>query len=148
MKKASTILSHLVNQPQFRSLKPQRCYRKFLSLLTPKWQKAIAFVYVKNDTLHVVLSHPGFKMELNYNKDLLKSVLTQLASIDPDCQMLKASKVNIFTDKYRRLQQEKRAPDTIPYYHEFAKSEFEIETDDPELRAKFEAIKESIRCNR
>ena len=87
-------------------------------------------------------------MELNYNKDLLKSVLTQLASIDPDCQMLSASKVNIFSDKYRALAQSQKKPDTTPYYHEFAKSEFDIETDDPELRAKFEAIKESIRCNR
>ncbi len=148
MKNASVILSHLVNQPQFKYLKQQVCYRKFISLLGAKWQRAIAFVYIKNDTLFVAVTHPGFKMELNYNRDLLKSVLTQLAAHESECRMLKAEKVVIFHSKYRTLIKETPKEDTVPYYHEMAKSDFEIVSKDEDLRAVFEQTKETIRCNR
>ena len=142
------ILSHLVNQPQFKYLKQQVCYRKFISLLSAKWQKAIAFVFIKHDTLFVAVTHPGFKMELNYNRDLLKSVLTQLAAHESTCRTLKADKVVIFHSKYRSLTPTSSEEDTIPRYHEMAQNDFEIATEDEELRSVFEQTKETIRCNR
>jgi hypothetical protein len=147
MKNASMIISHLTDQPQFRYLKQQACYRKFISLLGEKWQKAIAFVYIRNETLFVVLTHPGFKMELHYNRDLLKSVLTQLASIDSECTMLQAKKVAVFHSKFHPLAHSHSNEETIPYYQELASSTFTIETQDPELRKAFEKIQESIQCN-
>jgi len=147
MKNASVILSHLVNQPQFRMLKRQECYKKFVSLLGVHMQNAIAFVYVKNQTLFVAVKHPGFKMELHYNRDLLKSVLTQLASFDEKCRMLQAEKVVIFHTKYHPVHT-KEEEETIPYYEELAQSSFNIETDDEALRSQFEKIKETIKCNR
>jgi len=148
MKNASIILSHLVNQPQFKVLKQQECYRKFISFLGTKWQKAIAFVYIRNNTLFVAVTHPGFKMELHYNRDLLKSVLTQLASHDSECAMLHADEVVIFHSKYRSIVKEEKEEETIPYYNELANDTFEIMCEDEELKARFEKIKESIRCNR
>ena len=148
MKNASVILSHLVNQPQFKVLKRQECYRKFISLLGSKWQKAIAFVYIRNQTLFVAVTHPGFKMELHYNRDLLKSVLTQLASHTSECAMLHAEEVVVFHSKYRSIVKEKQEEETIPYYNELASDNFEIITDDSDLKTRFEQIKESIRCNR
>ena len=147
MKNASVILSHLVNQPQFRILKRQECYRKFIALLGGHMQNAIAFVYVKNRTLFVAVKHPGFKMELHYNRDLLKSVLTQLASHDTKCHTLQADKVVIFHTKYHPVHT-KNEEDTIPYYEELAQSNFHIETDDEALKSQFEKIKETIKCNR
>jgi hypothetical protein len=147
MKNASVILSHLVSQPQFKVLKQQECYRKFISLLGSKWQKAIAFVYIRNHTLFVAVTHPGFKMELHYNRDLLKSVLTQLASHTPECAMLQAEEVVVFHSKYRSIVKEEREEETVPYYNELASDSFEILSDDRELKARFEKIKESIRCN-
>ncbi len=113
-----------------------------------KWQKAIAFVYIKNETLFVAVTHPGFKMELHYNRDLLKSVLTKLASLDKTCTMLQAQKVIIFYSKYRSVFKEDRTQETVPYYEELASSDFTIDTQDPELQKSFEKIKETIRCNR
>jgi hypothetical protein len=147
MKNASVILSHLVSQPQFKVLKQQECYRKFISLLGSKWQKAIAFVYIRNHTLFVAVTHPGFKMELHYNRDLLKSVLTQLASHTRECAMLQAEEVVVFHSKYRSIVKEEREEETVPYYNELASDSFEILSDDRELKARFEKIKESIRCN-
>ena len=148
MKKAHIILSHLSNQPQFRFLKQQACYQKYIQLLGSKYQKAIAFVYIKNETLFVAVTHPGFKMELNYNRDLLKSVLTQLTSHDNECEMMKADKVVVFHSKYHPVA--KVADDdvtTVPYYDERASSDFEIETEDEELKEKFEEMKKVIECN-
>ncbi len=145
MKKASIILSHLTNQPQFKVLKQESCYKKYISLLGTKWQKAIAFIYIKNDTLFVAVTHPGFKMELNYNRDLLKSVLTQLSSLDSACEMMKADKVVVFHSKYRSIVKEVPEESTVPYYNELASSEFVIENQDEEIKEKFEQIKEQIK---
>jgi len=148
MKKAHTILSHISNQPQFRFLKQQGCYKKFISLLGVKYQKAIAFVYIKNSTLFVAVTHPGFKMELNYNRDLLKSVLTQLSSHDPECTMLQADKVIVFHSKYHTIIEEKPESSTVPYYNELASDNFDINSEDDELVAKFKQIQETIACNK
>jgi hypothetical protein len=144
MKKANSILSHILHLPQFKTLKSHYCYQKFVSLLTPRFQKAIAFVYVRQETLFVALSHPGFKMELNYNKDLLKNLLTMLAKQDEKCKSIKVSKVVLFNSKHNSIIKKKNIEDTVPYYEEMALGEFTIESEDRELREAFEKIRESI----
>ena len=148
MKKAHTILSHIRNLPEFKLLKSHYCYQKFISLLNPRFKKAIAFVYLRDDTLFVALSHPGFKMELNYNKDLLKSLLSMLAKTDEKCQSMKASKVVLFNSKHLSIIKEEKIESTIPYYKEMALGEFSIESDDEELQNAFKKIKESIEKQR
>jgi hypothetical protein len=145
MKKASEILSHISNQPQFRYLKKHECFRKYLHLLPNKWKQAIAFVYIKNKILFIAVKHPVFKTELNYNKDLLTSLLSQLKTYVDGCKELDALQVEIFVT-YK--QEEKEKEDTVPYYHEMATGEFEIDTNQEELRAKFQEIKTSIEKNR
>jgi len=144
MKKAHTILSHIRNLPEFKLLKSHYCYQKFISLLTPRFKKAIAFVYIREDTLFVALSHPGFKMELNYNKDLLKSLLTMLAKSDEKCKSMKASRVVLFNSKHLSILKEEKIESTVPYYKEMALGEFRIESDDEELQHAFENIRKSI----
>jgi hypothetical protein len=144
MKKASMILSHLANQPQFKYLKQEDCYKKYISLLSAKWQKAIAFIYIKNDTLFIAVTHPGFKMELNYNRDLLKSILTQMASLDTECKIMKADKVVIFHSKYRSMVKEEKEVTTVPYYSELSSAEFDLQGLDDEIQKKFEKIQETI----
>ncbi|MCW8821279.1 MAG: DUF721 domain-containing protein [Sulfurovum sp.] len=146
MKKASMILSHLSSQPQFKSLKRQECYQKYINLLSNKWQKAVAFVYIKDETLFIAVTHPGFKMELNYNRDLLKTLLTQLNRYDETCKMMQAEKVVIFHSKYYAMPQEKVSYVSVPHYHERSKGDFETPSDE-ELKEKFERIKALITCN-
>ena len=105
-----------------------------------KFQKAIAFVYVRQRTLYIATKHPGFKMELNYNRDLLKELLTQFTALEQSCKMMEADKVGIFDSKFHTPPPRKTQNDTIPRYYEQATSNFTIETDDMELREKFEAI--------
>jgi hypothetical protein len=148
MKNSSMILSHLTNQPQFRFLKQQGCYKKYISLLGAKYQKAIAFVYIKDETLFVAVTHPGFKMELNYNRDLLKSVLTELGKHDKACEMMQAKKVVVFHSKYHKIEEKMVDESTVPYYNELASTDFDIESEDEDIIEKFEAIKEQIKCNK
>ncbi len=144
MKQVHTILSHIQNLPQFKLLKSHYCYQKFISLLSPKFKRAIAFVYVRDETLYVALSHPGFKMELNYNKDLLKSLLSLLAQEDKKCQSMTASKVVLFNSKNHKFVQEDFIYKSVPHYKEMALGTFTIESEDKELLQAFEHIRQSI----
>jgi len=146
MKKASVILSHLSNQPQFKYLKQEGCYKKYISLLGAKWQKAVAFIYIKNDTLFIAVTHPGFKMELNYNRDLLKSLLTQMAALDPACEMMKAEKVVVFHSRYRSIVKEEAKESTVPYYTELSSADFDITKLNEALKAKFEETQRLIKA--
>ena len=147
MKKASSILSHLSSQPQFKSLKRQECYQKYINLLSKKWQKAVAFVYIKDETLFIAVTHPGFKMELNYNRDLLKSLLIQLNTYDEKCKMMFASKVVVFHSKYHAMPKEKASTISVPHYHERAEGSFEVPSDE-KLKESFERIKTLITCKK
>ncbi|HIQ47438.1 MAG TPA: DUF721 domain-containing protein [Sulfurovum sp.] len=145
MKKASMILSHLSSQPQFKSLKRQECYQKYINLLSQKWQKAVAFVYIKDDTLFIAVTHPGFKMELNYNRDLLKSLLTQLNTHDDACHSMTAKKVVVFHSKYHAMPEEKAIPSTVPHYYEQSTGNFKM-PENKTLKESFARIKALILC--
>ena len=147
MKNLSIILSHLSSQPQFKFLKQQSCYSKFIQLLGVKYQKAIAFIYIKNNTLFIAVTHPGFKMELNYNKDLLKSLLTQLTTNNNECKTMQAEKIIIFHSKYYPVEKSKANTSTIPHYTELSSSNFDINSNDADIIKRFELIKEQIKCN-
>jgi len=140
------ILSHLTNQPQFRYLKQESCYKKYISLLGEKWEKAVAFIYIKNNTLFVAVTHPGFKMELNYNRDLLKSILTQMASLDPECKIMKADKVVVFHSKYRSIIKETPEVSTVPYYNELSTAQFTLDGLDTEIQKKFQETQSIIKA--
>ncbi len=139
------ILSHLSSKPQFKSLKRQECYQKYINLLSQKWQKALAFVYIKDETLFIAVTHPGFKMELHYNRDLLKSLLTQLNTYDLACKEMTAKKVVVFHSKYHAMPEEKASLSTVPHYHERSSGTFDMPTD-KDLKESFERIKALILC--
>ena len=145
MKKAHSILSHLSSLPQFKVLKRQECYQKYINLLSPKWQKAIAFVYIKEETLFIAVTHPGFKMELNYNRDLLKSLLMQLNTHDERCKMMIAEKVVIFHSKYHAMPEKKASYVSVPHYLEQAGGSFKAPEDEA-LAESFERIRALIQC--
>ena len=108
MKSVHSVLSHLTHQPQFKSLQKHKCYRKFLSLLSPRYQQAIAFVYLRSETLYIALSHPGYRLELHYNRDSLKSVLSMVGEHYPECVFLQAKEIVIFVSKYRQPETAER----------------------------------------
>jgi len=148
MKPSSSILATIFHRPEFKKLNRGYCYTKFISLLQPKFQKAIAFVYIKNATLFIALSHPGFKMELSYHTQMFQTVFQMLISNDNRCHDLAVEKVVIFnSNKISIVPNDTTQMQTVPYYSELAKGEFKIETQDAQLLERFQAIKESIAKN-
>ncbi|RXK14061.1 hypothetical protein CP965_01015 [Halarcobacter mediterraneus] len=75
MKKINEILSHLKNNPEFRKINTQKTIQNFIDLLPVNLKKGIKFAYIKADTLYFVLTHPVYKMEFEYNKSLINTLL-------------------------------------------------------------------------
>ncbi len=146
MKTAKNIFSELTRQSQFVPLVRYQCYGKFLALLPPRFQKAIAFVTIKNDILLVALSHPGYKMELDYNRDLLKSILIGLSKHDKECIFPEIKKVEFFISKHYAPKATNDL-DTVPHYGEKAQGSFEFDYHDEELKIIFSRIVKDIKCN-
>jgi len=144
MKQANTIISHIKSLPQFKLLKKQYCYQKFIASLSPRVQKAIAFVYVRDNTLFMALSHPGFKAELYYKKDSFKDVLNMLSYIDKQCMALKVSKVVLFNSKYLSIIKKEEKVNMVTYYKEASLGVFKIKSEDKDLVEAFEKIRSSI----
>ena len=86
-------------------------------------------------------------MELNYNRDLLKSVLTMLKEHDENCREMGAENIIIFNSKYAAKPLEATTTED-PKYNELARAEFMIQTDDKDLKEKFDSIKMHILKNR
>lgn len=144
MKSSKQILSLLTRQPQFGSLVQHTCYQKFMALLPPRFQQAIAFIYIKNRTLFIALSHPGYKMELNYNKELFKALLATVRQYAPECQEQLADTVVFFNSRHH-THEEPVHQDTIPYYSELSGGNFEATLDDEALKEKFLQTKALIK---
>ena len=148
MKNAGTIIESIIGKRQYRPLSAHGCYGKFMHSLSPSLKRAISFIFVKDNTLFLALSHPGYKMELNYNKDVIKSLLRVFIQLNPLCEFMRVSKVVVFESKYSIAEIEEKSEDTVPRYRELAKGSFDIDTDNEEIREYFEKIREDIIKNR
>ena len=147
MKTAQSLLASLSSLHTFRPLSRHRCYRAYLAMLPPRFREAIAFVTVKNRRLMVALSHPGLKMELNYNQELLKSLLSTLLAHREECRFMEADEIVIFLSRYHQPRKDSEHS-TDPRYTELAEGTFPIDTRHEELRESLERIRAAIRHNR
>ncbi len=86
-------------------------------------------------------------MELNYNRDLLKSVLTILRENDDTCHQMSADNIVVFNSKYH-VPKSEVVIQTDPKYQELSQADFLIQTEDQEIIEKFERIKACIITNR
>jgi len=86
-------------------------------------------------------------MELNYNRDLLKSILNMIGDNDKECRELRAENVVVFNSKYhtKRFEIDNK---TDPKYMEISTADFTIESCDQDIIDRFEAIKKHILHNR
>ena len=116
--------------------------------LPPRFQKAIAFFYIRNNTLFGGLSHPGYKMELNYNKDLVKSLLKEIIKIDNECASVfnDVKNVEFFVSKFH-TPTPFVASNSVPRYTELSSGNINLNIKDNEILEIFKKIKEDIEKN-
>ena len=147
MKKSSNIITHLKNQPLYSKLKTVKCFEKIKSLLPPRLSNAILFIYIKNDILFFVLNHPGYKMEFNYNLNLIKGVLKELKKRESVCKDLVFKDVKAFVSNKIDLEENKNQTGKKLIYKERATGDFEIKTNNKNLKNIFQNIKKIIKNN-
>ncbi len=136
MKKINEILSHLKNNPEFRKINTSILITKFIDVLPLKLKKGIKFGYVKNQTLFFVLTHPVYKMEFEYNKALIKSLLKNF-------KIANVEDIGFFvTNVIEKKESEKKEE---PMYVERSYGIFENKAKDEMIFKKFEKIREIIK---
>lgn len=136
MKKLNEILSHLKNNPEFRKINTSSTIEKFINVLPLKLKKGVKFGYIKGQTLYFVLTHPVYKMEFEYNKALIKSLL-KTANFD------NVTEITFFvTNKIERKSKEIKEE---PLFKERSKGVFFNRAKDEEIYKKFESIRNIIK---
>ena len=138
MKKINEILSHLKNNPEFSKINTSFLIKKFIEVLPLKLKKGIKFAYVKNQTLFFVLTHPVYKMEFEYNKADIKSLLKNF-------KIANVEDIGFFITNVIEKKQEQQAP--IPLYKERSFGIFDNKAKDEYLFKKFEKIREIIKSS-
>ena len=138
MKKINEILSHLKNNPEFRKINTSILIKKFIDVLPVKLKKGIKFGYVKNQTLFFVLTHPVYKMEFEYNKALIKSLLKEFKIDNID-------DVSFFVTNVIE-KKEKEEIETI-LFKERSYGIFENKAKDENIFKRFEKIREIIKSS-
>ncbi len=121
-----------------------RCYERLLSLLPKSFTTLIRFVYTKNDTLFFVFAHPSGKMEFNYKRSLIKSLLSQILVHFPECECLSVKEIQCFITNLPENKPLAFASNASIHYEERALGEFINTCHDPKLHALFESIKQTI----
>lgn len=136
MKKINEILSHLKNNPEFRKINTSSLIAKFIDILPLKLKKGIKFGYVKNQTLYFVLTHPVYKMEFEYNKADIKSLLKNF-------KIANVEDIGFFVTNIIEKKEEQEKP--IIFYKERSYGIFENKAKDKNIFKKFEKIREIIK---
>ena len=143
MKSAKSIIEHLRHTPRNSKLLEIACYEKVKSMLPPHIAASVMFIYKKNSTLFFVLNHPGMKMEFHYKHTLIKTLLNKLKDFDENCKDLDITEVKSFVSN--------KIPAPVValvkverYFTEKSLGTFENKAQNTELRAIFDAIKQTL----
>ncbi len=143
MKHSEEVIRHLYfsNSQKLRQI---RCANALKALLPPRLAEAISYIYSKNQKLYIVIDQFGLKMEFNYKRDLIKSLLSTIHSQTALCEDLKDMEVVISVSAKRKADEESLKSYSYP---ERAEGDFTNTLDDPELHALIEQIRKHIRTN-
>ena len=136
MKKINEILSHLKNIPEFSRINTSFLIQKFIEVLPLKLKKGVKFAYIKNQTLYFVLTHPVYKMEFEYNKADIKSLLKKF-------KIANVEDIGFFITNVIEKKEEEKEPFLL--YTERSYGIFENRAKNEYIFKKFEKIREIIK---
>lgn len=139
MKKVNDILTHLKYSPEFKKINTNNTLEKLIDALPAKLKKGVKFAYIKRQILFFVLTHPVYKMEFEYNKSLIKSLLktANIANIN-DVQFFVTNKI----EKKIEIKEEKP-----PVFKEKSYGLFENCAKTEKIFNTFEAIRKIIKTS-
>ncbi len=135
MKEINEILTHLKNNPKFRKINTQRTIHEFIELLPISLKKGVKFAYIKTNTLYFVLTHPVYKMEFKYNKNLINSLLKKYPTI-------KVNELKFFITNKKDIKKKK---EKIIVFKERSYGIFTNHLSNKKLHAQIEEIRTIIK---
>ncbi len=148
MKKSIEIISHLKNRSFHSRLNQIECFNKLTSLLPTRLSQAISFMYIKNKTLFFALNHPGYKMEFNYNVNLIKELLKKLKKLDLKCKDIEVEQIKVFnSNKTKFKRKNMKQNESKIEYLEKSTGNFDIKTQNETYIDLFKKIQKSIKKN-
>jgi len=136
MKKLNEILSHLKNNPEFRKINTSSTVEKFVDVLPLKLKKGVKFGYIKGQTLYFVLTHPVYKMEFEYNKADIKSLLK-------NANFENVNEIAFFVTN--KIERKSKKTIEEPLYEERSNGVFINKAKNQTLYKKFEDIRNIIK---
>ncbi len=136
MKNASEILTHLKYYPEFKKINTNITIERLINALPLKMKKGVKFGYIKNQTLFFVLTHPVYKMEFEYNKSLIKSLLKK-------ANIANVNDVKFFVTNV--IERKETIDESKAFYNERSHGIFENFCLDEKLKKKFEEIRKIIK---
>lgn len=145
MKDSKEILSHLYFSNS-QKLKQTRCLNILKSLLPPRLNSAISYIYTKNQNLYIVIDQFGLKMEFNYKRELIKSLLNTIHKELSLCEDLKELEI-IISVSTKRTQNNQEIIKTLSF-EERSTGNFENLAKNNEVRELIEKIRTTIHANR
>jgi len=138
MKKAKHIINHILS-PYSDKLDQQRCLKKIISLLPPKYNKYITSYQLKGEILFINVSHQAVKQELYYNKNLIFYIRKTMHNAGM-CKDINPKKV-VTNYKYSP----KPKPPTVYKFYIKPAGNFEIKAKKKEINEKFEEIRKLLK---
>ncbi len=135
MKKVNEILTHLKYNPTFKKINTNEKLENLIQALPLKLKKGVKFAYIKKQILFFVLTHPVYKMEFEYNKEIIKSLLKKagIANVED---------VRFFVTNKLEKKEVKKVE--APFFTERSHGIFENKVEDEKLHKKFEEIRKII----
>ena len=124
MKNAKEIITSLQNEPRFKKLQNVRCIERIVNAFLPNARRFVEFGYIKNKTLFLVLNHNAGKQELDNNIKMIKEVLNAIKI--EECEGVTFDQIRSFVTNKPRKKEMYRRYETIPYYAERSKGEFDV----------------------
>ncbi len=139
------IKNHLIKKPQYLKLSTTGCFEKIVSILPPTLRDGVSFVYQKNRVLFFALKHPGIKMELDYNHNLIKSLLNKIKTIDKNCADIEIDQIKSFVTYKAKNKEKLFSYSCDNNFYEKSKGEFKNLANNSTLKEEFEEIRKIIK---
>ncbi len=142
MKNSAQVLSHIVNQPQYKKLFQHQCLDAIKSLMPPHLQNMVSFAYVKHKVLYFVLNHPGAKQEFDI---IISSIKTPLRLYPPEkCKEMVFEDIRAYVSHTPPVKINDIQIDHEVTYEERATGTFSNTIKNEKLHKLFEKIRQEI----
>ncbi|MBZ7938226.1 MULTISPECIES: hypothetical protein [Campylobacter] len=146
IRNVSAIVNDLMSKSHYKPLKTLFFCKDFLNSLPPAKQRLIARIYIKNDILNIITSHPAGFQELNHDnsKIYIKILIKKYAQVYPLSGFSNIKDIRVMTQKYSFSVKNEENIKKNPYI-ELSLGCFKNTLENKVLANKFEELRQIIK---